>query len=92
MDLVSSSDGGDFERCVRCGGVAAGPCARCGLPVCGDCVVLSEGGASVWAVCKICDARAGRSLRAGWTAALFWLVLPLVGLFLVIELLERIFR
>jgi hypothetical protein len=86
------SDGGDgIARCTRCGAVAAGPCARCGLPMCGDCVVLSEGGASVWAVCHRCDRKGGRSLRSGWVAALFWVLLPIAVLWAVITLVERVF-
>jgi len=92
MDLVESGGGGDgLARCAGCGAIAAGPCARCGRPMCGDCVVLSEGGAGVWAVCRSCDKRGGRSLRAGWGAALFWLLLPLVVLVVVIQVLERLF-
>jgi 4-amino-4-deoxy-L-arabinose transferase-like glycosyltransferase len=53
--------------------------------------VLSEGSASVWAVCTVCAKRGGRSLRAGWIAALFWLLVPLAGLYALIRLLERIF-
>jgi hypothetical protein len=92
MDLVESGGGGDdLERCASCGALAAGPCARCGRPMCGDCVVLTEGGAGVWAVCTRCDKRGGRSLRAGWGAALFWLLVPILGLIVLIELLERLF-
>jgi hypothetical protein len=89
-----TSDGGDggFEHCVRCGALAAGPCARCGLPMCGDCVVLTKGGASVWAVCEKCARRGGRSLRGGWGAALFWLLAPILALWAAVELLEHVAR
>jgi len=60
--------------------------------MCGDCVVLTEGGADVWAVCLRCARRGGRSLRAGWIAALFWIVLPIAALWAVVTLLERAFR
>jgi hypothetical protein len=89
--LQSSDDGGGFEHCVHCGALAAGPCARCGRPVCGDCCVLTEGGASVWAVCTRCARRGGRSLGAGWKAALFWLLLPIVGLALLLAALGYLF-
>jgi hypothetical protein len=87
MDLVHAGGGGGFEHCVRCGALAAGPCARCRLPMCGDCVVLTEGGAHVWAVCKRCDSRGGRSLSPGWRLVLTWLALPIVALVLALALL-----
>jgi hypothetical protein len=92
MDLVSSSDDDGLAHCARCGAVAAGPCARCNLPMCGDCVVLTEGGAGLWAVCGECARRGGRSLRAGWIAALFWILVPIGVLWGVVELVERAFR
>jgi hypothetical protein len=92
MSLVISDDGaGGVARCASCHAVAAGPCARCALPMCGDCVVLTEGGAGVWAICHDCDRRGGRSLRRGWIAALFWLVLPVVMLWGLIQIVERLF-
>lgn len=91
MPLQTVGDDDGFARCASCGALAAGPCARCGRPVCGDCVVLTEHGAGTWAVCHSCDHRGGRSLRAGWRAALFWLVLPMAGLWVLITLLERLF-
>jgi hypothetical protein len=92
MDLISA--GGDDDglaHCALCGAVAAGPCARCGRPTCGDCCVLTEGGASVWAVCTKCNRRGGRSLSSGWRAALTWIVLPILALALLIALLEWAF-
>jgi hypothetical protein len=89
--LQSSGDGGGLEHCVHCGGLAAGPCARCARPVCGDCCVLTEGGATVWAVCTGCARRGGRSLGGGWTAALFWLLVPIVGLFALLVVLFHFF-
>lgn len=75
------SDGhGDVARCVRCGAVAAGPCASCKQPVCGDCCVLTEGGANVWAICLACEDRRGRSLQGGWAGFLKWLSIPLLVL------------
>ena len=92
MDLLHAGGNGDgFEHCSLCGALAAGPCARCGRPTCGDCSVLTEGGASVWAVCTRCDKRGGRSLATGWKAALAWLLFPIVGLALLVALLEWIF-
>ena len=63
----------DFDgdaRCAHCGAAAVGPCARCDRPVCGDCCVLTEGGARVYAICIGCDGRGGRSLKAGWVAVI----------------------
>lgn len=55
-------------------------------------MVLTEHGASLWAVCRQCERLGGRSLRAGWIAALFWVLVPIVVLFGLIEALERAFR
>ena len=89
--LTHGGDGGGLEHCYLCGALAAGPCARCALPVCGDCCVLTEGGASAWAVCTRCDSKGGRSLSAGWRAALVWLLLPIAGLVMLIAALEWAF-
>lgn len=85
--LLTHGDGGGFIHCVICGGDAAGPCARCRNPVCGDCCVLTEGTAGTWAICLRCEKRSGRGLGAGWWVAGFWLVLPLLvltGLLLIL--------
>ncbi|MBL9026608.1 MAG: hypothetical protein JNL21_30700 [Myxococcales bacterium] len=79
-------------RCSHCGAEAVGPCARCRSPVCGDCCVLTEGGAKVWAICLRCEKRGGRSLSGGWSLVLFWIALPLVGLAVLTVLLELAFR
>jgi hypothetical protein len=93
MDLLhSGGDGDGVEHCAICGAIAAGPCARCGRPTCGDCCVLTKGGASVWAVCTRCSRRGGRSLRAGWGAALVWILLPIVALGLLVFFIEWAFR
>ena len=57
--------------------------------MCGDCVMLTEHGANMWAICHACGRRGGRSLRSGWKAALLWLVLPILALWLLVVLLER---
>ena len=57
-------------RCFLCGAPAAGPCARCRRPVCGDCSVLTEGGATTFAICTACDRRGGRSLGRPWLSVL----------------------
>jgi hypothetical protein len=67
-------------RCAICGGVAAGPCARCRKPTCGDCCVLTERGARTWAICLRCDERGGRSLAPGWLIVGAWVVVPSVVL------------
>jgi hypothetical protein len=92
-DQLQSIDGdGPVARCIRCGAVAAGPCARCQQPVCGDCCVLTEGGTRVWAICFACEDRAGRSLRRAWLRVVAWIALPIVGLAVVLALLEWITR
>jgi hypothetical protein len=69
-----------------------GPCARCRDPVCGDCCVLTEGGAKVWAICVTCDGRGGRSLRAGWIAVATWVLAPILGLAAILALLTLLKR
>lgn len=76
-------DDDSAARCVRCGGEAAGPCASCHLPVCGDCSVLTKGGARVWAICLGCADRKGGSLSGEWRRLLVWLVAILLGLALL---------
>jgi hypothetical protein len=75
-------------RCTRCGAVAAGPCARCRLPVCGDCCVLTEGGAKVWAICLACEDRGGRSLRKAWLGFIAWIATPILVLAVIVTLIE----
>lgn len=82
--------GDDSARCVHCGAMAVGPCARCQAPVCGDCCVLTEGGTKTWAICTACDRRAGRSLQGGWGAVIGWIVLP-IGVLLALVLLLAMF-
>ena len=93
MTLQYGGDGGGggFHYCVHCHAVAAGPCARCRLPVCGDCVVLTEGGADVWAVCKKCDSAGGRSLKSGWIVVLGWFAMPIIGLAVALLVLYWLF-
>jgi hypothetical protein len=78
--LIGSGDGGGFEHCASCGALAAGPCARCRKPLCGDCCVITRHGASEWAICFRCDRGGGRSLRSAWLGLLGWLGIPLVVL------------
>jgi hypothetical protein len=85
--LQLAGNGGGEARCIRCGVLAVGPCARCHEPVCGDCCVLTEGGARVWAICLACEDRGGRSLRSGWLVVMRWLAVPIVGLALLLALL-----
>ncbi len=68
-------------RCTYCPAEAAGPCASCRKPVCGDCSTLTEGGAQVWAICLDCDRRGGRSLAGAWRRLGFYLagLLALLG-------------
>lgn len=78
--ISSGGDGGGLEHCGSCGALAAGPCARCHKPLCGDCCVIVKHGASPWAVCRSCSKRQGDSLRHAWIALLTWMVVPLVFL------------
>jgi hypothetical protein len=84
---LSDGGGGSAARCIRCGAVAAGPCARCREPVCGDCCVLTEGGHGVFAICLACEDRGGRSLRGGWIALLRFIAVPILALALIAALL-----
>ena len=61
-------------RCSFCSNEAAGPCATCKRPVCGDCCTLTEGGAKTWAICLECDRKGGRSLTRAWMGLGTWLV------------------
>jgi hypothetical protein len=90
-DLIGYDDGPGPAHCKHCGALAVGPCARCHEPVCGDCCVLTEGGATVWAICLSCDRRAGRSLSSGWWTVLGWIVGPIVALALLVVLLTWLF-
>lgn len=81
--------GGDpIALCICCGDTAVGPCARCREPVCGDCCVLTEGSAKVWAICLRCERRGGRSLGRGWAVVIGWIALPIVGLAILAALIE----
>lgn len=75
--------GGDAPaRCTYCSNEAAGPCASCHAPVCGDCCTLTEGGARTWAICLNCDRKGGRSLTSAWGGLLRFLL----GILLVLAL------
>jgi hypothetical protein len=92
VDLLPAGAGdGGLIHCARCGALAAGPCARCRDPVCGDCVVLTEGGAHVWAICHRCEKKGGRSLRSGWLRVLGWLLWPMLALLLLLIVLQLLF-
>jgi hypothetical protein len=85
--LMGSGDGGGFEHCASCGGLAAGPCARCRKPLCGDCCVITRHGASEWAICLRCDRKGGSSLRSAWVSLVLWLGIPLAVLALLVTAL-----
>ncbi len=92
--LISSGGGSDhdgFVPCTGCGALAAGPCARCQKPVCGDCCVLTTGGTQPWAVCLACNSSGGASLSTGWRTVLGWLLKPIIGLSVVYLLLRWVF-
>jgi hypothetical protein len=79
-------------RSFHCRAVAAGPCASCHQPVCGDCSTLTEGGVRVWAICLDCDRRKGRKLGGVWGGLLLWLAAIFVGLAVVTWVLGRFVR
>ena len=88
--LIPVDGGGSSARCHRCGALAVGPCARCHDPVCGDCCVLTEGGARVWAICLACEDRGGRSLRRGWGAVIGWIAVPILVLAILVAILSQL--
>jgi hypothetical protein len=70
--IGTGGEGDGLQRCA-CGAIAAGPCARCRKPLCGDCCVITEHGAQPWAICRTCARRGGTSLRGAWFGLLLWL-------------------
>lgn len=79
--LMPVGGDGPVARC-GCGREAAGPCARCRRPTCGDCCELVSGGASTFAVCLACM-RQGSSFGGAWRGLLGWLALIVVALIAV---------
>jgi hypothetical protein len=77
--LISSGDG-PVARCKFCERTAAGPCARCRAPVCGDCCELTDGGATTFAICLGCVKRGGTSLAPAWLGLLGLLAVIVVVL------------
>jgi hypothetical protein len=84
--MGTGGDGGELARCA-CGALAAGPCARCRIPLCGDCCIITEHGAQPWAICRPCARRGGNSLRRAWVGLVLWLVATLAGLAALVALL-----
>jgi hypothetical protein len=89
--ISSGGDGGGLAHCAGCGALAAGPCARCRKPVCGDCCVLTSGGASSWAVCLACERTGGASLGRGWATVLGWMLKPMLALLVLYVVLRLVF-
>lgn len=89
MGQLQTAGDGPVERCRVCRRrAAAGPCARCRAPVCGDCSVLSEGGATTFAICVVC-AEGGSDLRRPWVGLAVWIggiVIVLVALAALLQL------
>jgi hypothetical protein len=90
--LQTHGDGGGFFHCVVCGGDAAGPCAKCRNPVCGDCCVLVDGTLGQWAICTRCEKRFGRNQSSGWRTLAPWLLAPIVLLVALLVVLHVVFR
>jgi len=84
--IGTGGDGGGLARCA-CGSIAAGPCARCRIPLCGDCCVITEHGAQPWAICRNCEKKGGRSLRDAWSGLLRWLGTGLLVLLVLVLVL-----
>ena len=79
-----------YARCTFCGRLAVGPCARCHVPVCGNCCTLTEGGTRPYAICLECDRQGGHTLQTAWLTVLWWFLGPillLAGLLLLIGML-----
>lgn len=84
--------GSDEARCVHCGALAVGPCARCHAPVCGDCCVLTQGGVRTWAICLGCAKRAGNELTRAWLRVIAWIVGPIALLAALVVVLYWLAR
>jgi hypothetical protein len=81
--------GGDnVSVCVHCGVRAVGPCARCHVPLCGDCCVVTEEGAKPWAICRDCDAGGAGALRSGWWTVALWVGGPMLALLVAVLLMS----
>jgi hypothetical protein len=92
MTSLMSAGDPPSARCSHCGATAVGPCARCGRPTCGDCCELTEGGATVFAVCLACVKRGGRSLVPGYRGLVLWLGAIILGLAAIATLLVLLRR
>ncbi|HEX6276408.1 MAG TPA: hypothetical protein VFZ53_25380 [Polyangiaceae bacterium] len=90
-DLLSQGGGPADARCVSCGALAVGPCARCRNPVCGDCCVLTSGGSTTFAICLACERRGGSSLTSGWYVVLGWFLKPMLALVAALVVLYLLF-
>src|SRR4051794_30703972 len=75
------------QRCSFCPRDAAGPCASCRRPVCGDCCTLTVGSVKTWAICLECDRTKGRSLLGAWGGLIRMLAGILLGLTAIVALL-----
>jgi hypothetical protein len=92
MTSLMSAGDPPSARCSHCGAIAAGPCARCRRPTCGDCCELTEGGATTFAVCLACVKRGGKSLTGAYVGLLLWLggiFLALIAVAALLVLLRR---
>jgi hypothetical protein len=92
MPSLMSSNEPPSARCSHCGAIAAGPCARCRRPTCGDCCELVEGGAATFAVCLACAKRGGRSFMRAYAGLLLWLGSIILALAAVAALLLAVRR
>ena len=88
-ELLQYKDDDAPALCVHCGALAVGPCARCEAPVCGDCCVLTKGGAQVYAICLGCNEQSGNDLRRAWFKVLSWFLVPIAALAVALLLLSR---
>jgi hypothetical protein len=84
---LQTVDGDGPQRCAYCSNEAAGPCASCRKPVCGNCCTLTEGGVKTWAICLECDRKKGSSLTNAWRSFGLFLVAILVLMAAAVALL-----
>ncbi|MBN2193962.1 MAG: hypothetical protein JW751_14195 [Polyangiaceae bacterium] len=89
--LTLGDPGPGHERCVHCGKLAVGPCARCHAPLCGDCCLLTEGGAKTYAICFACAERHGTNLTRAWWHVIGWFLVPIGALVLALLALHVLF-
>jgi hypothetical protein len=90
-ELRLAQGNGGAARCVHCGAEAVGPCASCEAPLCGDCCIITHGGAKPWAICRDCAATE-TSLARRWASVIAWVMAPIAILVLLLLILGWLTR